>query len=85
MSDSARFSMLIQWSEEDQAYLVTLPEWANRVNTPTTHGHTYEEAAKNGREVLEMLAEGALEEGETLPKPHVYEYAPDLRPAAAGR
>ena len=27
MSEQSRYSMLIQWSDEDQAYLVTLPEW----------------------------------------------------------
>jgi hypothetical protein len=25
------YSMLIEWSEEDQAYLVTLPEWTDRI------------------------------------------------------
>ncbi len=38
------YSMLIEWSEEDQAYLVTLPEWADRVVMPATHGSTYAEA-----------------------------------------
>ena len=33
-----RYSMLIEWSDEDQAYLVTLPEWAGRVIMPVTHG-----------------------------------------------
>jgi predicted RNase H-like HicB family nuclease len=55
--------MLIQWSDEDQAYIVTLPEFGG----PKTHGDTYEEAAKNGREVLEMLIESSLERGEPLP------------------
>jgi hypothetical protein len=31
--------MLIEWSEKDQAYLVTLPEWADRVMMPATHGN----------------------------------------------
>jgi hypothetical protein len=25
------YSLFIEWSEEDQAYIVTLPEWADRV------------------------------------------------------
>lgn len=64
-----RYSMLIEWSDEDQAYLVTLPEWADRVNFggPVTHGATYEAAVKNGREVLEMLVASAHESGEALP------------------
>src|SRR3712207_7616955 len=47
----------IRWSDEDQAYLVTFPEWAGRVNAPTTHGDTYEEAARNGEEVLALLVD----------------------------
>lgn len=71
MNDTSQYSMLIDWSGEDHAYLVTLPEWSERVNTPTTHGDTYEEAAKNGAEVLELLVETALERGEPLPEPRV--------------
>lgn len=67
-----RYSMLIEWSDADQAYLVTLPEWVDRVNTPTTHGESYEEAVKNGHEVLEMLIEGAAADGEPLPEPRVH-------------
>lgn len=44
-----RYSMLIQWSNEDHAYLVTLPEWEGRVLGPVTHGNTYEEALEHGR------------------------------------
>lgn len=66
------YSMLIAWSEADQAFLVTLPEWAEHVTQPVTHGETYEEAVKNGREVLAMLIEDAQEEGAPLPavRPH---------------
>lgn len=61
-----RYSMTIQWSDEDQAYIVSLPEFGPYCKT---HGDTYEEAVKNGREVLEMLVESALAEGEALPEP----------------
>lgn len=49
---SLHYSMLIEWSEEDQAYLVTLPEWADRVLMPVAHGSTYSEAVQQGMEVL---------------------------------
>jgi antitoxin HicB len=39
---------------------------------PVTHGDTYEEAAKHGREVLEMLIDLAQQEGHTLPTPAVF-------------
>ncbi len=66
------YSMLIEWSEEDQAYLVTLPEWAGRVMMPATHGKTYSKAAKNGQEVLELLVKCATEDGEPLPEPKMH-------------
>lgn len=66
------YSMLIEWSDEDQAYLVTLPEWAQSVMQPVTHGTSYEEAARSGREALEMLIESAQEDGEPLPAPRTF-------------
>jgi antitoxin HicB len=66
------YSMLIEWSEEDQAYLVTLPEWANRAMMPATHGNTYSEAVQHGQEVLEMLINSAQQDGEPLPSPKTY-------------
>lgn len=63
------FSMLIEWSNEDQAYLVTLPEWAQYVMMPVTHGNTYRAAAQQGQEVLKMLIETAKQGGEILPSP----------------
>lgn len=62
-----RYSILIEWSDEDQAYLVILPEWADRVMMPATHGNTYSEAVKNGQEVLELLVNSATQDGELLP------------------
>lgn len=61
-----RYSVIIQWSEEDRAYVATLPEWGGC----HTHGATYEEAAKNAREVLESLIDGELAGGRELPPPH---------------
>ncbi len=74
-TEASRYSMLIEWSDEDQAYLVTLPEWAGRINTPTTHGSTYDEAASSGREALEWLIEDARAEGKELPAPRTYAVA----------
>lgn len=67
-----RYTMLIQWSDADQAFLVTLLEWQGRVFGPVTHGDTYEEAVRNGREVLDLLIEPAREHGEVLPTPQLY-------------
>jgi predicted RNase H-like HicB family nuclease len=64
-----RYTMLIQWSDQDGAYVVSLPEWEGRVFNPVTHGATYEEAARNGLEVLEGIVAIANEHGWPLPEP----------------
>src|SRR5260370_27420008 len=64
------YSIVIQWSDEDQAYIVSLPEFLGC----KTHGGTYEEAAKHGREVIELLVESYIEEGKPLPKPQKFSY-----------
>ena len=66
------YSMVIEWSDEDQAYLVILPEWSDSVIMPATHGNTYSEAVQNGLEVLEMLVDSATKNGEPLPPPKIY-------------
>lgn len=63
-----KYTIVIQWSDEDQCYVVFLPEFTH-VMQPCTHGDTYEEALKNAQEVLELLIETALEDGEALPEP----------------
>ena len=63
-----KYTIIIQWSNEDQCYVVLLPEFTH-VMQPCTHGDTYEKALKNAQEVLELLIETALENGEPLPEP----------------
>ena len=60
------YSMVIQWSEEDEVFVVSLPEFGPY---STTHGSPYEEAAKNGRVVPEALIDTYREEGRHLPEP----------------
>jgi predicted RNase H-like HicB family nuclease len=69
MSEQPRYSMLIEWSDEDHLYIVSLPEWGKYAQT---HGTTYEEAVRNGQEVLQMLIDGARTAHEPLPAPRVY-------------
>jgi antitoxin HicB len=64
-----QYSMFIQWSGEDQLFLVTIPEFTDRVIMPCTHGKTREEAAQNGEEVIEMYLEAWEAEGESIPQP----------------
>ena len=62
----SRYSILIQWSDEDECYIVSLPEFGKYART---HGDTYEEAIKNAQEVLELL----IEDNNNLPQPNIYE------------
>lgn len=64
------YTIMIQWSDEDQCYVVSLPEWGEFCHT---HGNTDEEALKKAHEVLELLIESALKNGEPLPEPKLSE------------
>ncbi len=65
--NTQHYSMNIQWSEEGQVYIVTVPELPGC----KTHGETYEEALKNAQEVIELWIEDAQAHGETIPPPRV--------------
>lgn len=65
-----KYTVVIQWSNEDRCFVVILPEFTD-VMQPVTHGDTYEEALKNATEVLELLIELSLSEGKPLPEPKI--------------
>ncbi|PSB23908.1 type II toxin-antitoxin system HicB family antitoxin [Stenomitos frigidus] len=65
----SHYTIIIQWSDEDQCYVVSLPEWGEFCHT---HGETYSEALTNAQEVLELLVESAVKQGELLPEPNVF-------------
>ncbi len=71
MGKQTQYSMVIQWSDDDRAYVVSLPEWAGRVLNPVTHGETYDEAVKNGPETIEALIASSDQLDEPLPEPNV--------------
>jgi predicted RNase H-like HicB family nuclease len=61
----AHYSIIIQWSYEDECYIASLPEFGPYA---LTNGATYEEALQNGQEVLEML----MESTSPLPLPRTF-------------
>ncbi|GCL41429.1 type II toxin-antitoxin system HicB family antitoxin [Dolichospermum planctonicum CS-1226] len=65
-----KYTIIIQWSKEDECYVVSLPDFTD-VMQPCTHGDTYEEALKNAQEVLEMLISSYLEDGQPIPEPQI--------------
>jgi predicted RNase H-like HicB family nuclease len=68
MAKKTPYSVIIQWSNEDRAYVATLPEWSGC----HTHGATYEKAAKNAQEVLELLMETEKKDRKALPPAHTF-------------
>ena len=64
-----KYTIVIQWSDEDNAYVVSLPEWGDSIHT---HGDTYEEALERGKELIEGLVEVRTQAGQALPEPRVF-------------
>ncbi|KAM3097482.1 type II toxin-antitoxin system HicB family antitoxin [Phormidesmis sp. 146-35] len=66
---NSHYTVIIQWSNEDECYVVSLPEWGEFCHT---HGDTYQEAMQNAHEVLELLIDSASQNGEPLPEPKTF-------------
>lgn len=62
-------SMVIEWSGEDQKYIVSLPEWGPRTHT---HAATYAEVVAGGQQVLDDLIDLWQDQGRTLPRPRTF-------------
>jgi len=59
------YSMYIQWSKVDNAYIVTVPELPGC----QTHGETYEEAVQQGQDAIASWIMVAEELGRSVPPP----------------
>ncbi len=64
--DTKHYSMNIQWSDEDNAYIVTVPELPGC----KTHGATYKEAVEQGQDAIESWIMVAQELGHRIPSPN---------------
>ena len=67
-SQQSHYSMIIKWSDEDQAYIVSIPEFPGNL----THDATYEEAVRQGEDLIESLIMWTLQDGKPLPEPQVF-------------
>lgn len=68
-----RYNIVIQWSDEDQLFLVHLPDFPGQ--RYRAHGVTRSEALQKGQEVLAELIEVFKAEGWELPEPKTAEVA----------
>jgi len=73
MKEKLKYPMMIQWSDEDDCFLVGLPDFPNQ--KWRSHGSSYEEAVMNGIEALESLILAYEAAGEPLPKPTIHQIA----------
>jgi predicted RNase H-like HicB family nuclease len=62
---SIKYELVIFWSEEDQAFIVEVPELPGCM----ADGATYEQAVANARQVIGEWIETALEFGRPIPAP----------------
>jgi predicted RNase H-like HicB family nuclease len=60
--DHIHYSMVIEWDDRDDIFVVTVPELPGC----RTHGKTYEEAVQQGKEVIESWLDFL---GEPIPQP----------------
>jgi predicted RNase H-like HicB family nuclease len=66
--DIKHYSMIIEWSDEDQAYIVTVPELPGC----RTHGDTYAEAVQQGEDAIESWIMAAVADNDPIPPPKKY-------------
>ncbi len=66
--EDIHYSMVIEWDDRDNIFVVTIPE----LQGCKTHGKTYEEALKNGKDAIELWVETSKELGQPIPEPKKY-------------
>ncbi|MCC0176666.1 type II toxin-antitoxin system HicB family antitoxin [Waterburya agarophytonicola K14] len=63
------YSIVIQWSQKDNCFVASLPEWNNQ----NTHGESYEQALDKAQQVLAYLIKSSLSQGKSLPKARTFQ------------
>ncbi|MDY6783011.1 MAG: type II toxin-antitoxin system HicB family antitoxin [Cyanobacteriota bacterium] len=71
MTNKFKYQMVIQWFEEDNCFLVGLPDFPGQ--KWRSHGDSYQEAVANGTEALESLMIAYNAAGGPLPKATVFD------------
>ena len=69
LAEASRYSLLIRWSDQDDAYIATVPELPGCI----THGATQVEAIRQAHDAIATWLEGARSAGETTPPPRRFD------------
>jgi predicted RNase H-like HicB family nuclease len=67
-AEAQRYSMVIEWSDADEAYIVTVPELPGCM----THGATHAEAVQQGEAAIATWLATARAYGDPIPRPRVF-------------
>lgn len=67
LAEARRYSLLIEWSERDGVYIVSVPELPGCI----THGLTHAEAVEMGEEVVATYLAGLRHFGDPVPPPRL--------------
>ncbi len=62
------YELIIDWSDEDQCYVVKVPDLPGCM----AHGQTRQEAVQMAEEAIELWIETAEEDGVVVPKPRSF-------------
>ena len=68
---NSNYSIVIQWSQKDNCFVASLPEWNNQ----NTSGESYEQALANAQKVLATLIELSKSQGQSLPQAKTFQIA----------
>ena len=63
-----KYQITIAWSQEDKCYLAYIPDFADEIMQPVSHGDTYQQALQNGLDVMEEMILHLQAEGKSLPE-----------------
>jgi len=74
------YSLIIDWSPDDAAFIVTVPELPGC----RTYGETYEEAVIQAQDAIEGWLDVSRQDGVTPPAPRLYDDARDRWPELSG-
>lgn len=65
MENRIKYELILYWSEEDESYIVEVPELPGC----KADGSTYEEAIEQVQIIIKEWVETAKQEGRPIPKP----------------
>jgi predicted RNase H-like HicB family nuclease len=67
LAEARRYSLLIEWSDRDGVYIVSVPELPGCL----THGSTHAEAVEMGEEAIATYLAGLRHFGDPVPPPRL--------------